>query len=133
MTSEQKRHKRNRPRISKDWSLLFHKIMNSYLDAKERAIYAPVSALNLDDSHKPPPDPITTVDYIVDVERTIRIALKDRTDLQDAFDIIEAELVTDTKSDALTPGVRVDVIQRVGRYLYARQLKATRYFVHTRH
>jgi hypothetical protein len=126
-----KRIKYKKPRpISKDYSSLFTVTLNSYLESRFLINVGniPSSLATLDPAAKRPMTLTALAEHCVDVENAVRAILKAKQQ-QDCFDGMLMELAGHPVNPAFSLGLRVEVIQKVGREFDRRHLAPYRYFV----
>jgi hypothetical protein len=131
MTDEtgRKKAKYKKPRqISRDYGPIFTNTLESYLESRFLIDIGNIPANNPDPAAKRPMKLTTRAEHCADVEKAIRTALKQDNE-QECFEQMLREMAQQSAPDLAFPlGLRVDVIQKVGRQFQQMRVAPWLYF-----
>lgn len=113
---------------SKDYTGIFTRTIESYLESKFLIDCGNIPASNPDRSAKRPLSLFIRAEHLTDIEKAVRAALH-TTEHEDCFDAMLKEIAGTAPVDlSFSLGIRVDVVQRCGREFERKKVTPYLYF-----
>jgi hypothetical protein len=133
MSTNERGHKRPRHKYkykhpSRDYAALFTRTIESYLECRFLIDTGNIPASDPDPCASRPVSLTYRAEHVAEIEKAVRAVLTTKLH-QDCFDVILKEIAGTASVDpAFSLGVRVDVVQAVGRELERKRLAPWLYF-----